>query len=235
MFGFGVKPTMVEPSTALTGRATPLPGIPERHEVLGTSLLGPWQGEQGPVEVLYLAFGCFWGAERILWRLPGVVATAVGYMGGFTPNPTYQEVCTGRTGHTETVLAAYDPSLVSTAELLKTFFENHDPTQGMRQGNDVGTQYRSALYWSNPQQESMVHATAASFAEVLLGHTDRVLTTELRPAGPQDGEVAVPGERGHAGTFFYAEADHQQYLQKNPNGYCTHGPTGLTCPMPAQR
>ena len=236
MFGFGARPVMVEPDAALPGRDTPLPGIPERHEVLGTPLHGPWQGRHGPAQVLYLAFGCFWGAERIIWQLPGVITTAVGYMGGYTPNPTYQEVCTGRTGHTETVLAAYDSSKISTGEVLKAFWEHHDPTQGMRQGNDVGTQYRSALYWTTPEQETGVRATADAFADVLRRHTDRPVTTELRPAGPQAGEVAVPvteHDAGHAGTFFYAEDYHQQYLHKNPGGYCTHGRNGLTCPLPA--
>ncbi len=242
LFGFAPTPTMVDPADALPGRSTPLPGIPQRHEVLGTPLHGPWPGRQGPAEVLYLAFGCFWGAERIIWKLPGVITTAVGYMGGYTPNPTYQEVCTGRTGHTETVLAAYDPALITARELLKVFWEHHDPTQGMRQGNDVGTQYRSAVYWTSPGQEDATRTTADAFAEVLRQHTTRPVTTELRPAGPQAGEVAVPGsgagadevgrggDGGHAGTFFYAEDYHQQYLHKNPGGYCMHGPTGVCLP-----
>lgn len=236
MFGFGVKPTMVEPDAALPGRDTPLPGIPERHEVLGTRLHGPWQGSNGPAQVLYLAFGCFWGAERIIWQLPGVITTAVGYMGGYTPNPTYEEVCTGRTGHTETVLAAYDPTRITCGELLKVFWEHHDPTQGMRQGNDVGTQYRSAVYWTTPEQEADTNATATAFAQVLRSHTSRPITTELRPAGSRPGGVAVPadgGDPGHAGSFFYAEDYHQQYLYKNPGGYCMHGANGLTCPLPA--
>ncbi|MBK7722553.1 MAG: peptide-methionine (S)-S-oxide reductase MsrA [Austwickia sp.] len=233
MLGFGRTPTMVAPEAALPGRDTPLPGIPDRHAVLGTPLRGPWQASARPAHVLYLAFGCFWGAERILWQLPGVITTAVGYQGGYTPNPTYQEVCTGRTGHTEAVLVSYDPEVLATGELLKVFWEHHDPTQGMRQGNDVGTQYRSAVYWTTPEQERLTRASAEAFAEVLGARTKAPLTTELRPAGPPAGVGATPGDDGHAGSFFYAEEYHQQYLHKNPGGYCMHGHNGLTCPVPS--
>jgi len=215
MFGFGSKRSIPDPTTALPGRETPLGGLPGRHPVLGTSLRAPW-----PVgtEVLYVAMGCFWGAERIFWLLPGVVSTAVGYLGGFTPHATYDEVCSGRTGHTEAVLVAYDPAKVDPEQLLATFWENHDPTQGFRQGNDVGTQYRSAVYWTTPQQELAVRATRDAFQEVLTHAGHGTITTELRPAA-------------EAGEFFYAEAYHQQYLHKNPGGYCNHGPTGMTCPV----
>lgn len=224
MFEERAKTTMVDAQGAITGRPAPLPGIPEKHAVLGTSM------HNFPVgtEVLYLAFGCFWGAERIMWRLPGVVATAAGYMGGYTPNPTYTEVCTGCTGHTETVMVAYDPAATSPEQLLKTFWEHHDPTQGMRQGNDIGTQYRSAIYWTTPGQEAAARATYDAFTAVLrAAGAPRPITTELLPAGGdrrQDGGVAGP--------FYFAEDYHQQYLEKNPSGYCLHGPTGLTLPTP---
>lgn len=224
MFEERAKTTMVDAQGAITGRPAPLPGIPEKHAVLGTSM------HNFPVgtEVLYLAFGCFWGAERIMWRLPGVVATAAGYMGGYTPNPTYTEVCTGCTGHTETVMVAYDPAATSPEQLLKTFWEHHDPTQGMRQGNDIGTQYRSAIYWTTPGQEAAARATYDAFTAVLrAAGAPRPITPELLPAGGdrrQDGGVAGP--------FYFAEDYHQQYLEKNPSGYCLHGPTGLTLPTP---
>ena len=214
MFG-STKRTLTTADDALPGRSTALPDILERHDVLGTSMLGPWPAG---TEVMYVAMGCFWGAERIFWQLPGVVTTAAGYMGGFTPNPTYEEVCSGRTGHTEAVLIAYDASLTSPELLLKAFWENHDPTQGFRQGNDLGTQYRSAIYWSTPFQEAAARATREAFQEVLRGHSFGDITTEIRSA--QD-----------AGPFYYAEGYHQQYLYKNPGGYCNHGPNGMTCPV----
>ncbi|WP_116116277.1 peptide-methionine (S)-S-oxide reductase MsrA [Austwickia chelonae] len=225
---FGARATtMVDPTTALAGRAEPLPGLPERHAVTGTSLHGPWTCPDGrDSETLYLAFGCFWGAERIMWSQPGVISTAAGYMGGYTPHPTYEEVCTGRTGHTETVLVVYDPTSTSPEQLLKVFWENHDPTQGMRQGNDVGTQYRSAVYWTTPEQETAARATSASFAAVLHdAGVGRPITTELLPSGGDRREDAAT-----AGPFHFAESYHQQYLHKNPGGYCQHGPNGLTCP-----
>jgi len=177
-------------------------------------MLGPWPVD---TQVLYVAMGCFWGAERIFWKLPGVVTTAVGYMGGNTPNPTYEEVCSGRTGHTETVLIAYDASRAS-LKFLKAFWENHDPTQGLRQGNDLGTQYRSAIYWSTPDQKTVARATREAFQIVLQNNGFGDITTEIRSA--QD-----------AGPFYYAEGYHQQYLHKNPNGYCNHGPNGMICPV----
>lgn len=223
MVGWGAKTSMVDPGAALPGRAEPLPGIPETNIVLGDSMHAFAPG----TTLLYVAFGCFWGAERLMWRLPGVISTAVGYMGGYTPNPTYEEVCSGRTGHAETVLVAYDPAATSAELLLKTFWENHDPTQGMRQGNDVGTQYRSAIYWTTPGQEAAARTTYDAFGAVLrAAGVRRPLTTELLPAG---------GDRrtdpGVAGPFYFAEDYHQQYLEKNPRGYCMHGPNGLTCPV----
>lgn len=200
---------------APAGRDRPLPDIPETHAVLGTPLHGAW-GEQ--TQVLYVAMGCFWGAERLFWTIPGVVTTAAGYMGGVTPNPTYQEVCTGRTGHAEAVLVAYDPTVVGPEELLRVFWENHDPTTMDRQGNDRGTQYRSALYWTTPEQERAVMATHDAFQQVLTDHGYGQITTELAPASA-------------VGEFYYAEDSHQQYLHKHPWGYCNHGPNGLTCPV----
>ncbi|MFC4554058.1 peptide-methionine (S)-S-oxide reductase MsrA [Georgenia faecalis] len=212
---FGTRTPVVTAETALPGREHPGFTVPAEHEVLGTPLQGPWpEGTQ----VLYLAMGCFWGAERIFWRLDGVVTTAAGYQGGFTPYPTYEETCTGRTGHTEAVLVAYDPTRTSAELLLKAFWENHDPTTANRQGNDVGTQYRSALYWTTPEQEQAVRATREAFQGVLTENGFGEITTELRPAA-------------EAGPFYYAEAYHQQYLHKNPGGYCNHGPNGMTCPV----
>jgi peptide-methionine (S)-S-oxide reductase len=207
---------MITADEALPGRdATPYP-VPETHAVLGTPLKGPWpEGTQ----VLYVAMGCFWGAERIFWQTPGVVTTAAGYQGGLTPNPTYEETCTGRTGHAETVLVAYDPALVSTAALLKTFWESHDPTQGFRQGNDRGTQYRSAIYWTTDEQRELVEQTRDAYQKSLRDKGYGDITTELRPAS-------------EAGEFYYAEDYHQQYLYKVPNGYCGIAGTGATCPMP---
>jgi peptide-methionine (S)-S-oxide reductase len=201
--------------TALRGRPTRPYAVPARHEVLGTPLEGPWP--EG-TEVLYIAMGCFWGAERIFWRLPGVVTTAAGYMGGFTPNPTYEETCTGMTGHAETVLVAYDPTQTTPELLLKEFWENHDPTQGNRQGNDIGTAYRSAIYWTTGEQQRAAGATRDAFQKVLQDNGFGNITTELRSAKD-------------AGTFWYAEDYHQQYLHKNPGGYCNHGPNGMTCPV----
>lgn len=214
MSGFA-KPALTTAETALAGRGTPLPDVPDRHVVLGTSMHGPWPAG---TEVLYVAMGCFWGAERIFWKLPGVVTTAVGYQGGYTPNPTYQEVCSGRTGHAEAVLIAYDGSLTSAELLLKAFWENHDPTQGFRQGNDRGTQYRSAIYWTTPDQAAAARTTSEAFQVVLKGNGFGDITTELRSAE-------------EAGPFYYAEGYHQQYLHKNPGGYCNHGPNGMTCPV----
>ena len=204
-------PELPTAETALPGRSTPLP-VPAVHEVLGTPMTGPWP--EG-AEVLYVAMGCFWGAERIFWQLPGVYTTAAGYAGGHTPNPTYEEVCSGRTGHTEVVLVVHDPQRIATEELLRAFWEGHDPTQGMRQGNDVGTQYRSALLWTTEEQRHAAEATRDAYAARLRSAGYGAVTTELAPAGP----------------FYYAEDYHQQYLAKNPNGYCGIGGTGVACPV----
>jgi len=215
LFGSRLKSTMVSREDALPGREhRPYP-VPQRHAVLGTPLEGPWP--EG-TEVLYVAMGCFWGAERIFWQTPGVVTTAVGYQGGYTPHPTYEETCTGRTGHTEAVLVAYDPKQVSAEELLRRFWESHDPTQGYRQGNDAGTQYRSAVYWTTDAQRAAYETTREAYEKTLAEHGFREITTEGRPAG-------------EAGPFYYAEDYHQQYLYKVPNGYCGIGGTGLSCPI----
>ncbi len=176
-------------------------------------MFGPWPAGSA---VLYVAMGCFWGAERIFWQIPGVISTAAGYMGGYTPNPTYEETCTGRTGHTETVQVVYDPQQVSAEQLLAAFWENHDPTTADRQGNDIGTQYRSAVYWTTGVQRAAVERTRQAFAAELHRHGRGQITTEVKPAD-------------QAGEFYYAEDYHQQYLAKNPGGYCNHGPNGLTC------
>ena len=211
MFSGWPPPTMVAPEDALPGRDQPMPVAPA-HLVLDTPMTTPFPAG---TEQIVVGMGCFWGAERTFWQLPGVVTTAVGYAGGFTPNPTYEEVCSGRTGHAEVVLVVFDPQQVSRGEVLRAFWENHDPTQGFRQGNDVGTQYRSAVYTSSPEQMADVVAGRDRFAEVLeAAHFDDV-TTEIAEAGP----------------FFYAEDHHQQYLAKNPDGYCGLGGTGLTCPV----
>jgi peptide-methionine (S)-S-oxide reductase len=211
MFLLGSKTKMVAPEDALPGRPDAIPTA-DTHFVLGTPLKPPFP--EG-VETLVVGMGCFWGAERVFWQAPGVYTTAVGYAGGYTPNPTYEEVCSGRTGHTEVVLVAFDPAQTSREEILKLFWENHDPTQGMRQGNDVGTQYRSAVYVSSPEQRAAAEATRAAFGERLgaAGYGD--ISTEIADAGP----------------FYYAEDYHQQYLAKVPNGYCGLGGTGVSCPI----
>lgn len=212
---FSGTPRLVDADSALPGRARPAFDVPRANVVLGGPLLGPWEGTD--VAVLYLGMGCFWGAEKKMWNLPGVVGTAVGYLGGSTPNPTYEEVCTGRTGHTEAVLVAYDRAIVSTYDVLKAFWENHDPTQGFRQGNDVGTQYRSAVYWTDDEQERIVKATLAAYNEVLTGLGFDPITTEMGPASEH--------------PFYPAEEYHQQYLKKVPHGYDCHANTGI--PLPA--
>jgi peptide-methionine (S)-S-oxide reductase len=199
------------PDQALPGRGTPLP-VAERHTVLGTPLTGPWPAGS---QVAVFAMGCFWGAERMFWRLPGVLSTSVGYAGGITPNPTYEEVCSGRTGHTEVVQVVYDPKVASYQQLLKVFWENHDPTQGMRQGNDVGTQYRSAIYTTTDEQLAAAQASREAFAPIVAKTGYGEITTEI-------------GKLDH---FYYAENYHQQYLDKNPGGYCNIGPNGMTCPV----
>jgi peptide-methionine (S)-S-oxide reductase len=211
MFLFTKPAHMVTPEDALPGRSEPMP-VPDRHEVLGTPIAPPFP--EG-LERAVVGLGCFWGAERVFWRAPGVYTTAVGYAGGYTPNPTYEEVCSGRTGHTEAVLVVFDPKVTSYGEILRLFWENHDPTQGMRQGNDVGTQYRSAVYWANDAQREAAEASRAMFQQ------------ELAKAGY--GEIST--EIAEAGPFYYAEPYHQQYLAKNPNGYCGLGGTGVACPV----
>ncbi len=207
--------SMVDPTQALPGRAHPIHTAPERHAVLGTPLEGPWPKGSA---VLYLALGCFWGAERAFWTLPGVVTTAVGYQGGFTPNPTYEEVCTGLTGHAETVRVVYDPQVTDAASLLRVFWESHDPTQGFRQGNDHGTQYRSAVFWTTADQEQAYRATRAAYQGELHARGFGDITTEGRPT-----DDAEP--------FFLAEEYHQQYLHKVPHGYCPDHGTGVSCPV----
>jgi peptide-methionine (S)-S-oxide reductase len=204
-----VLPTAAE---ALPGRAEALP-VPARHEVLGTPLVPPFPAG---VRTVLLGLGCFWGAERLFWRLPGVYTTAVGYAGGHTPNPTYEEVCSGRTAHTEAVLVAWEPSMTDLPTLLKVFWEAHDPTQGMRQGNDHGTQYRSAIYAADAADLAVALASRDAYAAALSKAGKGAVTTEIR-------ELTA---------FFYAEAYHQQYLHKVPNGYCGLAGTGVTCPMP---
>ena len=198
---------------ALPGRDRPAFAVPARHAVLGTPLQPPFpEGVQTGV----FALGCFWGAERIFWQLPGVYTTAAGYTGGFTKNPTYDEICSGRTGHTEAVLVAFDPVKVSYELLLKTFFEEHDPTQGMRQGGDVGTQYRSGIYYTDEEQWRIAEAASDAYSEALQQAGLPKITTEIAPVGP----------------FYYAEEEHQQYLHKVPNGYCGLAGTGVSCSIP---
>jgi peptide-methionine (S)-S-oxide reductase len=208
---FKDKTAMITPDRALPGREREMP-VPERHFVLGTPLAPPFpDGFQTAV----VGMGCFWGAERVFWEAPGVYTTAVGYAGGVTPNPTYEEVCSGSTGHTEAVLVVFDPALTSYEEILRLFWENHNPTQGMRQGNDVGTQYRSAIYFGDPGQQAVAERTRDAYAAQLAAAGHGEITTEIAPAGP----------------FYYAEEYHQQYLAKNPNGYCGLGGTGVSCPV----
>ena len=213
MFGRD-KTVLVGPDEALPGRSETMP-VPPTHDVLGTPLTPPFpEGTRTAV----FGMGCFWGAERKFWELgEGVVTTAVGYAGGHTPNPTYEEVCSGRTGHTEVVLVAYDPTKITYERLLQTFWEDHDPTQGMRQGNDVGTQYRSAIYVDGPDQREAAEASRKMFAERLAEAGYGEITTEIRDASET--------------PFFYAEPYHQQYLAKNPMGYCGLGGTGVSCPV----
>ncbi len=205
------KSTLPEPDAALRGRQDPIVS-PGSHAVLGTPMAGPYpEGSERAV----FGMGCFWGAERVFWQLPGVYTTAVGYAGGYTPNPSYEEVCSGRTGHTEAVLVVYDPAKISYQTLLKTFWEAHDPTQGMAQGNDVGTQYRSGIYTTNEAQLVAAQASRDQFVPRLRDAGYGEVTTEIVPAG----------------EFFFAETYHQQYLHKVPNGYCGLGGTGVSCPV----
>jgi peptide-methionine (S)-S-oxide reductase len=209
---FKSKPMhVVSASEALPGREQPMP-VPARHHVNGNPLAPPYPAG---LQQAVFGLGCFWGAERKFWQLPGVFTTAVGYAGGSTPNPTYEEVCGGRTGHTEVVLVVFDPTQASYETLLKTFWESHDPTQGMRQGNDVGTQYRSAIYWYDEAQRAAAEATKETYGRELAAAGHGAITTELAPAPP----------------FYFAEEYHQQYLAKNPAGYCGLGGTGVSCPV----
>jgi peptide-methionine (S)-S-oxide reductase len=211
MFLFRDKSEMVEPRDALDGRDEAMV-VPEQHYVLATPITPPFPGG---FERAVFGMGCFWGAERVFWQAAGVYTTAVGYAGGYTPNADYEEVCSGKTGHAEVVLAVYDPAKTSYEEMLKLFWENHDPTQGMRQGNDMGTQYRSAIYWADEAQRATAERSREMYQRELSGSGYGEITTELAQAGP----------------FYYAEPYHQQYLAKNPNGYCGLGGTGVTCPV----
>ena len=213
LFGSELKRRLPTREEALPGRPTRPYDVPRTHAVLGTDMFGPWpEGTQ----VAYFALGCFWGEEKKFWETPGVVTTAVGYQGGITPNPTYEETCTGKTGHAETVLVAYDPAKVTIEDLLKVFWEAHDPTQGMRQGNDIGTQYRSGIYVYNDAQRAAAEASRETYQTALdAAGMGRKISTEIADAGP----------------FYFAEDYHQQYLAKNPDGYCGLGGTGVSCPI----
>ncbi|WP_435204802.1 peptide-methionine (S)-S-oxide reductase MsrA [Micromonospora sp. bgisy143] len=217
MFLRRMNAEMITPEQALPGRPIAMP-VADRHEVLGTPLKGPFP--EG-LQVAVFGMGCFWGAERLFWTLPGVYTTSAGYAGGFTTNPTYEETCSGRTGHAEVVQVVYDPSKITYEDLLKVFWENHDPTQGMRQGNDVGTQYRSAIYTTTDEQQAIAESSRDAFQPIVTRAGKGEITTEIRPLG----------------SYFLAEDYHQQYLAptKNPNGYCNHGPNGLSCPVGVAR
>jgi peptide-methionine (S)-S-oxide reductase len=206
------KSEMVAPEDALPGRPEPLPTA-ERHAVNGAPIQGPFPAGS---EIAYFGLGCFWGAERVFWQTPGVISTAAGYQGGITPNPTYEEVCSGATGHTEAVQVVFDPAQISYPDLLRVFWEGHDPTQGMGQGNDIGTQYRSAIYTTSEAQQAAAEASRDRYQEALAAAgRSTPITTEIAPAKP----------------FYYAEDYHQQYLHKVPNGYCGLGGTGVSCPV----
>lgn len=211
MFGLREKTKMVAPERALRGRDQPMP-VAERHAVLGTPMTPPFPDGH---ERLIVGLGCFWGAERVFWQAPGVWTTAVGYSDGYTPNPTYAEVCSGSTGHAEVVLVVFDPARISLEEMLRLFWENHDPTQGMRQGHDVGTQYRSAIYVDTEAQREASETSRAAYEERLRAAGYPAISTEIAEAGP----------------FYYAEDEHQQYLHKNPFGYCPDHSTGVSCPI----
>jgi peptide-methionine (S)-S-oxide reductase len=204
------KLRMPTPAEALPGRDDPMP-VPARHFVNGNPLKGPFPGLSQAI----FGLGCFWGAEKAFWKIPGVYSTAVGYAAGYTPNPTYREVCSGLTGHNEVVLVVFDPNQVSYEQLLQAFWEGHDPTQGMRQGNDTGTQYRSGIYYVDDEQRAAAERSRDAYQQALSREGYGPITTEILPA-PE---------------FYYAEDYHQQYLAKNPNGYCGRGGTGVTCPV----
>src|SRR3954468_2784172 len=211
MLLFGSKSRMVAPEAALPGRPTPI-RTSDTHFVLGTPIKPPFPEN---LQTAVIGMGCFWGAERVFWRADGVYTTAVGYAGGYTPNPTYEEVCSGRTGHTEAVLVVFDPAVLPLDGVLRLFWEEHDPTQGQRQGNDVGTQYRLAVYWASDAQRAAAESSRDMFQAELTRAGYGEITTEIVEAGP----------------FYYAEPYHQQYLAKNPNGYCGLGGTGVSCPV----
>jgi peptide-methionine (S)-S-oxide reductase len=211
IFSTPMKLRLPDPDNALPGRQSAMP-VPDTHFVNGNRLTPPFPAG---LEQAVFGMGCFWGAERKFWQAPGVYSTAVGYAGGYTPNATYKEVCSGMTGHTEVVLVVFDPKVTSYDAMLKIFWENHDPTQGMRQGNDAGTQYRSAIYTASPEQKRAAEASRDAYQERLTTAGYGPITTEIADAPP----------------FFYAEDYHQQYLAKNPNGYCGIGGTGVTCPV----
>ncbi|WP_424861876.1 peptide-methionine (S)-S-oxide reductase MsrA [Streptomyces sp. MMS24-I29] len=214
MFPYRRTPQLPTPEEALKGRPGPTFAVPSLHTVLGNPLLGPYP--EG-LEVADFGLGCFWGAERTFWQTEGVWTTLVGYQGGYTENPTYEEVCSGLTGHTEAVRVVFDPRAVSYAQLLKLFWESHDPTQGFRQGNDVGTQYRSAIHTHSPEQAAAAESSREAYQKVLTASGHGTITTEILPAENR--------------TFWPAEAYHQQYLDKNPAGYCGIGGTGVSCPI----
>lgn len=212
MFGFGKKSTLPTPETALTGRAESM-RVPDRHFVNGNALKPPYP--EG-MELAMFGLGCFWGAEKAFWKLNGVYSTAVGYAAGLTPNPTYQEVCSGMTGHNEVVRVVFNPAVISYAELLKAFWESHNPTQGMRQGNDAGTQYRSGIYTYSAEQKTLADSSCQTYQQALNSAGHGTITTEI---------IDAP-------EFYFAEEYHQQYLAKNPNGYCGLGGMNVTCPIP---
>ena len=214
LFGFGKKQTIPTPEEALPGRSQPLQ-VPNRHYVNGNPLQPPYP--EG-MEIAMFGLGCFWGAERKFWQLEGVYSTSVGYAGGFTPNPTYEEVCTGMTGHNEVVRVVFDPKVISYETLLKVFWESHNPTQGMRQGNDTGTQYRSGIYTYSDSQKQVAEASQSTYQQALNKAGYGKITTEI---------VDAP-------EFYFAEGYHQQYLAKNPNGYCGLGGTNVSCPVGIQ-
>ncbi len=205
------KLDVVTAAEALPGRDTAIE-VPAKHFVLGTPMQGPWPDG---LQTAVIGMGCFWGAERLFWKLDGVYSTSVGYAGGLTPNPTYQEVCSGYTGHTEAVEIVFDPKVISYGEILRVFWENHDPTQGMRQGNDIGTQYRSAIYTTSEEQLKEALASRDAFQPVVNANGYGQITTEIAPLS----------------HYYYAEDYHQQYLAKNPDGYCGIGPNGMSCPI----
>jgi peptide-methionine (S)-S-oxide reductase len=213
MLFFRSKTQTIDPADALAGRDETMP-VPARHEVLGNPIAPPFPDH---LEQAVFGMGCFWGAERVFWQAPGVWTTAVGYAGGHTPNPTYEEVCSARTGHAEVVLAVFDPQVIGYDAILALFWENHDPTQGMRQGNDVGTQYRSAVLWRTESQRAAAEASRDAYQRRLRDAGHGEITTEIAQAGP----------------FYYAEPYHQQYLAKNPRGYCGLSSTGIACPVGA--